>query len=711
MNTRITGLKLNPWLLRTASSVAVSCAFVLSSTVSPARADDNGASPRLTVGPDKVLSVRIGDQVLLQSPPEGLWSIATAWTNNWFANAKHAQPAKVWQEGDWTCVSGEMRLPEGVLELSDAYRTEGDVVRGLRRFTWHGKTNLDHCTLSVRWIVPGATNAKPLLPGIVYYGNPSGAKTGRHAVAVHSGARGDVSIFEEHRYAAPFACIEWPMDGAFRSVALHTEPSLVPGGHQHDQWWSMGVAAGDTATELVIQSGPCAANGQLSVVKAHQADFMAYPDTWMTLRPNAVVEKTFFLQACPKVDEGSGFRAPLRTAMKLHSPLSLEGLPTMAETIDAKYHFALSRFRDRTNDPGFEMFPAFVEGTHYVMGWCGQADAMGAALIRLAPRLHDPQAVARATRSMDQLARAPFNDHGFFQRYDAHTGKWSEQDPVSQGQAMEGFARAILAAREHGGIDTRAWETLLKKAATLQAARILRDDWKPRSTAEGFYVSPLCKAAQIFDNADFKKAAIKAATHYANRHLTMREPYWGGTLDAQCEDKEGALAAFQAFLAVYEMTHEQQYLDWASHAMDVALTYTVLWDIDLPAGRLRDHALKTRGWTVVSAQNQHLDVYAVLFTPEIWRMGNYLGREDLKRLAAVMYRSCGQITDPQGSQGEQIQHTNFGQSGELNDVFHLRGGYSEGWTVFWITAHFLNAAGQFQSMGVDLDNPASWPVK
>jgi hypothetical protein len=189
MNTRITGLKLNPWLLRTASSVAVSCAFVLSSTVSPARADDNGASPRLTVGPDKVLSVRIGDQVLLQSPPEGLWSIATAWTNNWFANAKHAQPAKVWQEGDWTCVSGEMRLPEGVLELSDAYRTEGDVVRGLRRFTWHGKTNLDHCTLSVRWIVPGATNAKPLLPGIVYYGNPSGAKTGRHAVAVHSGAR------------------------------------------------------------------------------------------------------------------------------------------------------------------------------------------------------------------------------------------------------------------------------------------------------------------------------------------------------------------------------------------------------------------------------------------------------------------------------------------------------------------------------------------
>ncbi len=137
----------------------------------------------------------------------------------------------------------------------------------------------------------------------------------------------------------------------------------------------------------------------------------------------------------------------------------------------------------------------------------------------------------------------------------------------------------------------------------------------------------------------------------------MTEPYWGGTLDAQCEDKEGALAGFQAFLAVYEMTKEPRYLQWAEHAMDVALTYAVLWDIDMPPGRLRDHGFKTRGWTIVSAQNQHLDVFGVLYTPEIWRMGDYLRRDDLKRLAAVMYRSCGQIIDPYGSQGEQIQHT------------------------------------------------------
>jgi len=135
----------------------------------------------------------------------------------------------------------------------------------------------------------------------------------------------------------------------------------------------------------------------------------------------------------------------------------------------------------------------------------------------------------------------------------------------------------------------------------------------------------------------------------------------------------------------------------------VTLTYTVLWDIDLPAGRLRDHGLKTRGWTIVSAQNQHLDVYGVVYTPEIWRMGEYLDRDDLKRLAAVMYRTCGQMIDPWGSTGEQIQQTNVAQQGDMSHVFRLRGGYSENWTVFWITAHVLNVASEFERMGVDLD--------
>ena len=134
--------------------------------------------------------------------------------------------------------------------------------------------------------------------------------------------------------------------------------------------------------------------------------------------------------------------------------------------------------------------------------------------------------------------------------------------------------------------------------------------------------------------------------------------------------------------------------------MDVCLSYVVVWDIPLPAGRMADYNFKTTGWTVVSPQNQHIDVYGVLFAPEVYKMGVHLNDERLKQLAPVLFRSCYQLTDPFGSQGEQLQQTNFAQHGNMTDVHKLRGGYSESWTVFWITSHFLSAAAKFQEMGV-----------
>ncbi len=654
--------------------------------------------------PGRQVEIMAGGRVMFQSPAEGLWSVATAWKDGWPAEWRHAVPEKTEQAGGWTVLSGHLDLPQGQLNLEDAYRIEGSVVRGLRRFTWTGTVPLPHCTLSVRWTLPGAVQAKPMLPGIVHYGNPCGARTNANAVAVHAGKPGDESIFEEHRYAVPMAVVEWRDGEAWRSAALHTVPSLVPDGNHADQWWSLGVASKEEGAELLLLSGPCTANGKRSVTKSLQGKFMDFPDNWVDLRPGTVIEKSFYLEACPAVAQGSGFRTPLRTEWALRPPFSLDGLPAFDQIIHDKYRFACSRFRDQEKTPGFEMYPDFVKGTYYVMGWCGQAEALGFALPVLEKRLGDPKAGTMGHRSLDFMATAPFNKDGFLLGYTAESGKWDGQDWVSQGQAMENVARAIQAARRQG-VGAKSWESFLAKACDLQAARILAGNWRPNSTAEGFLISPLCKAYALFGREAYRTAALKAAGHYAARHLTMEEPYWGGTLDASCEDKEGAVAAFQAFLAVYEMTREQKHLDWAAHALDVMLTWTVVWDIPMPPGRLADHGFRTRGWTVVSAQNQHLDVFGVLMTPEIWRMGGYLKRDDLKRLAAVMFRSCGQSIDPKGSQGEQIQHTNFAQRGNMTDVFRMRGGYSEDWTVFWITAHFLNAAAEFETMGVDLDRP------
>merc|ERR1712083_744083 len=199
---------------------------------------------------------------------------------------------------------------------------------------------------------------------------------------------------------------------------------------------------------------------------------------------------------------------------------------------------------------------------------------------------------------------------------DGVSGLWSQQDPVSQGQAMSAFARAIRYGRQTGA-KVAEREGFLRHACEIHADLILSENWQVRNTAAAFLIQPLALGAELFDSQIFLQAALKAGNHYMDRHLGLKEPFWGGTLDASCEDKEGSWAGFEAFLALYEATGEVKWLDAANYAADFTLTYTYLWDVHLPPGRLRDHDLKTRGWTSVSVQNMHLDVYGVVYAPRL----------------------------------------------------------------------------------------------
>ena len=413
----------------------------------------------------------------------------------------------------------------------------------------------------------------------------------------------------------------------------------------------------------------------------------------------ALSKRRFLLEAYNVTARGAGFSRPVRTSINLFQPFSTDGLPTAATILKSKYQFAVARWHEGKESAGFRMFP---HNNDYVMGWAGQSEAPGYALLVLAKQLDDPKAAEMARRALDHLSKSPFNDNGFMVGYTPEKNQWHGQDPVSQGQAMDVFANAIRYGRQHD-VRTTVWEAFLRKACDVHAARILAKDWKPRSTAEGFMVAPLCKGPRCSATKPTSRRRSRRPMSMRQRHLDMREPYWGGTLDASCEDKEGAWAGFQAFLAVYELTKEPRYLAWAEHAMDVTLSYTVVWDIDLPAGRLRDHALKTRGWTMVSAQNQHLDVYGVCSRPEIYRMGDYLKRDDLKSLAVLMFRTLRPAHRSLRQPGRTDPPDQLRPARRPRRRPRMRGGYSESWTVFWITAHFLNAAAKFAEQGVALD--------
>jgi len=628
-----------------------------------------------------------------------LWSIATAWRGDAPAEWQHARAATCERVGEWTILRGELACRGGRWLLRDAYRVEGDLLHVVRRYEWTEGPPLDSVTLSVRWQLP-VCRTRPFLPGILYYGNPSGGRNTPDNVVRYTQRDGEFALFEEHRYPMPFAAFEAERSGRCAAASLFTQPSPLADERHADHWWSLGLRQAGDRPELLLLSGPVGYNGRAGACKALQKGSLQLPALYLSVRPGTVIEKEFRLALDPAPARGTAFQRPVHRALEVYRPFSTEGLPEYDEILRAKYRMARSRWIEDDRAAGFNMYPAPRRAI--VMGWCGQAAAPGYFLQHLDAGADSAAVRARVQRSLDFLSGAPFSDAGFCVAYDLGAQRWSSRDPVSMGQAMYNFALAIRSARRTGGYDTSRWERFLRRACDWAARRIGDPAWHPRSTAEAFFIAPLLTAAELFGCEAYRAAAVRAADHYAARHATMDEPYWGGTLDASGEDKEGAWAAFQGFLALYEHTHDAADLRRAQHAADVCLSYTVVWDIPLPAGRLADRSLRTRGWTSVSPQNQHLDVYGVLYAPELYRLGMYTHDGDLMSLARVMFRSCGQLVDPWGSQGEQIQQTNFAQRGDLSDVARLRGGYAEGWTVFWITAHFLSAAAKFDEMGVRL---------
>ncbi|MDO5569989.1 MAG: hypothetical protein Q4F97_00800 [Bacteroidales bacterium] len=645
------------------------------------------------------IEFQLDGKTIIKTPKDGVWSVSYAWENDWMKKWEHSSANKIEKINDRTILSGEMNINNGVMLLSDSYKKESNgLIHVIRRFQWNGKDTLKNAVLSVRLSMDGK-NLKPYMPGILFYGNPAGAKVNDKIIPVYKAQKGDFAIFEDHRFSMPFTMLENAKN--LNAAAIHTVPSPVRGAKLNDQWWSLGIENYGNYTEFVLYSGPIGYNHQRSVAKALQTKPMKYTDTYINMEPGRVIEKEFYIELYNIEKEGTGFQRPVYTSIEMHKPFDADRFSSFKEIVSSKYEFAKTRWIDNGKDFGFGMYP-LSSHKDIVMGWCGQADSPGYFLQKIGKYINDDSISIKIQNLMDYLSDYPIMENGMFNvGYSLSDNKFYGGDPVSCGQAMYNFAKAIEYAKKNKKLDTSKWEVFLKKCCDAQSKRILEKDWTPISTAEAFLIAPLAISAKLFKNDTYKKAALKAGDTFVKRHLSMKEPYWGGTLDATCEDKEGAWAAFQGFLEIYERFGNKKYLSYAKHAMDVCLSYVVVWDIPLPAGRLADHNFKTTGWTVVSAQNQHIDVYGVLFAPEIYKMGRYLKNESLKKISKVMYRSCFQLTDSKGSQGEQLQQTNFAQHGDMSNVHNLRGGYSENWTVFWITAHFLNAAAKFQEIGIE----------
>jgi len=179
----------------------------------------------------------------------------------------------------------------------------------------------------------------------------------------------------------------------------------------------------------------------------------------------------------------------------------------------------------------------------------------------------------------------------------------------------------------------------------------------------------ITKLYELTGERIFLKSAERAMRYYATKFVE-RDIYHGDTLDADSIDKEGAHAILRACLLLYEATKNSYYIRLARRAAYFLATWVFLWNIPFRENTfLGKINFKTKGWTTVSVENQHLDPYGLIIAPDLLKLHSITKEEIWRDLAFLMARPVLKFVFPHkhveinrvfyGYQPEQINHTDW----------------------------------------------------
>lgn len=247
------------------------------------------------------------------------------------------------------------------------------------------------------------------------------------------------------------------------------------------------------------------------------------------------------------------------------------------------------------------------------------------------------------------------------------------------------------------------WEikikTLLNNLIKLQKedghfARKFKDDGSDVDVSGGSTpsaTSTLVMGYKYFNDKAYLKAA-KLTVNYVEKNIISKSDYFSSTLDANCEDKEAAIAAVTStyYLAMVTKGQERQhYINLCKQATYFALSWYYLWDVPFAEGQmLGDLGFHNRGWGNVSVENNHVDVFVFEFPHILKWLGQQLNEPRFGKMYDVIYSSLSQLLPTkermcgigvEGYYPEVVQHTtwDYGRNGKgfYNDIF------APGWTT------------------------------
>lgn len=610
-----------------------------------------------------------------------------------------------------------------------AFGLFGGDLRLTLRFENRGAQPLEDFSGGLRIDLTGGADYNVTIPHVLYNDNPSAAP---ERVVAHLGhTPGLGHLCEEHRLPIPAVNAWWlsPQGGA--DLTVLSMPQVRTG--EDEDYWSLGALYLEEGTALCALSGAVMFSGKKDVVYGGQCTPRPFPLGYHTLAPGGAMEKTLILRLRPQDGPGQGFR-DLVAAGYAHLKPVTQPQYTPQQMVQFKKQVLDSRFYEDNRAVGYICYGdanrfGDISGRpkYFLYAWTGQS--LKLAWCDCVLGLHTPE-TWRLKRGMDAadffVLGAPAPAKGLYRQYfyiDAR--RWGAlpdgagRETISarmQGESLSDLIDLMMLLKSAGRPVPAHWEkfvrdgcAFLSDPAHRTADGVYPFCWLPDGTpAESMMtaagmpcVTALVKAAAYFNRADYLETAQALYEKYADFHMRdFKIPFARATMDARCEDKEAALPFMIAASALWQMTGQERYLNYAKISADWMLTFVYFWETGfLPHTILSRKGFKTTGWPGVSVQNHHLDVFFPSF--EMAELGRLSGDAFLSEMAqhvadALTYGIC---TYPGewgfsviGEQGEQYYQTNYGQKRSecLRDEW-WRGGMHV-WNPSWITAQVMQGA-------------------
>jgi hypothetical protein len=344
------------------------------------------------------------------------------------------------------------------------------------------------------------------------------------------------------------------------------------------------------------------------------------------------------------------------------------------------------------------------QARHYEIGWCGQNASYANSMLADYVRFGNEDSLQRGLAVFDCWTadgRLPNGlihchyDYALFKQ-----GQHEVQDACNLGTAALNLFEAEQWL-ERCGVKRPAYrETALAicnfalsaQSADGRIGKSWTNDGKPHDsegTVGCFLVTPLAKAYELTGNPAYLHGAELGYQYYM-QELLDNGYTTAGALDTYCVDKESAIPLLKAGIALYRITDNEIYLEWAKQAAWYLASWQ--WHHTVPYGAdtaLGEMNYNTFGGTSVSTQHHHIDPYALAFVEDWIELANITGNEIWRERAyaawtnATIGISDGHLSvmgkpRPAGSQDEAFFHTRWGNPFNVSQ-----------WLVAWPTAFRL----------------------